>query len=269
MATISNIRGASLAVASLLLTTTWAAATANALNGPSSTAPPSEGWTGEPTQLGGTARYDGGEWIYQDFVYDDYGADTGEGSQPASLAHTAGDFRYPSDPRFGQNAADVLEVRVRPQEGDLDVRVELNTLIERGTTVLGVAVDAGAGQVSAWPRQAGVQSVWDHFVRVAEGEVWLNRAQGPSVHIGSASVDLASNTVAFRVPDVAEGSSVDLAIGAGLWDETNDTWLAGSTAPQATGGFFSGLAPTTVRVFDLAFNTRAIEPRSGSWQEDA
>lgn len=256
-------------VASLMLTTAATGAIAGNIDHEGTKAPLDEGWQGEPTNLGGTDRYDDGEWIYQDFVYDDYGADTGGGSQPISLAHTAGDFRYPDDPAYAQNAADILEIRVRPSGDDLDVRVELNSLVEQGTTVIGLGIDEGAGQARAWPMDAGVESVWDRFVTVADGDVWINRAQGPSVHVGSADVDLEANTISFRVPNVGDQAAVDLTAGAGLWDPGKEAWMAGSPAPEATGGFDSGNVPTNVRVFDLGFNAREIEPRDGSWQDDA
>src|SRR5687767_1864189 len=68
-------------------------------------------WTGEPTLISGTSRYDSGEWIYTDFVYDDYGADTTPGGQPnvVSLASTSGDFRYPNGTTVAGNAADIVE----------------------------------------------------------------------------------------------------------------------------------------------------------------
>ena len=72
-------------------------------------------WSGEPTLISGTSRYDGGEWVYTDFVYDDYGADTVPAGQPnvVSLASTAGDFRYPYGTSTAGNAADVVEVASR------------------------------------------------------------------------------------------------------------------------------------------------------------
>lgn len=97
-------------------------------------------WTGEATLLGGTARYDAGEWIYTDFVFDDYGADTGVWGQPnvVSLAGTTGDARYPAGSTYRSNAADIVEVRVRPSGDDLDVRVLLQTLVRSDVPALSV-----------------------------------------------------------------------------------------------------------------------------------
>ena len=94
---------------------------------PSGATGPSAPWTGEPTLIGGTSRYQSGEWIYTDFVYDDYGADTVPAGQSnvVSLAPTNGDFRYPKGTTVEGNAADIVEVRARIASNgtDLDVKV--------------------------------------------------------------------------------------------------------------------------------------------------
>src|SRR4051794_7846866 len=86
---------------------------------PHAQADPPKPWAGAPPLVAGTARYDAGEWIYNDFVFDDYGADTGSWGQPnvVSLAGTTGDARYPDGPEYAGNAADIVEVRVRPAKG--------------------------------------------------------------------------------------------------------------------------------------------------------
>jgi predicted esterase len=42
-------------------------------------------WVGEPSRIGGTSRYDAGEHIYSDFLYDAYGADDGDDAQRLAL----------------------------------------------------------------------------------------------------------------------------------------------------------------------------------------
>jgi hypothetical protein len=42
-------------------------------------------WTGEPSLIGGTARLDGGELIYTDYLFDAYGADDGDDAQRLAL----------------------------------------------------------------------------------------------------------------------------------------------------------------------------------------
>lgn len=223
-------------------------------------------WTGASTMLGGTARYDSGEWIHQDFVYDDYGADTQSrgAEQIVSLAPTSGDFRYPTDPKYGNNAADITEVRVQTSGSDLEVRVTMNTLLDESTTVLGAGVvESATPTVQEWPFSAGVASAWDRFVTVAAEKV---RVTDSNV-VGEATVDLTGNTIDFTIPDAASGGAVGLTVGAGLWDTKNGEWLAGEEGNDP-GGTYSTGGETDVRVFDLAFNTREMEPRPANWMED-
>ena len=193
-------------------------------------------WVGEPTLVSGTSRYDAGEWIANDFVYDDYGADTTPGGQPnvVSLAPTSGDFRYPTG--LG-NAADIVEVRVRvaPGDTDLQVRVLLQTISDPAAVALRVEAD-------------GVESV---------------------VTAANAAVDAGENTVTFTLPGAAAGAdSVALNIGAGLHDGSGGLRAPVPGSASAQPAAFTSGGPTTARLFDLAFNTHAIEGRGGAWNED-
>src|SRR5436189_5233044 len=67
-------------------------------------------WVGTGTSLSGQTRISGGELIYDDWLYDDYGADIDNRSnQPVfrgNLAPTQGDYRYPTNSaRYGYNTA--------------------------------------------------------------------------------------------------------------------------------------------------------------------
>ncbi|MCW2615172.1 MAG: hypothetical protein JWN08_2166, partial [Frankiales bacterium] len=42
-------------------------------------------WAGAPTLLGGTSRYDAGELVHTDYLFDDWGADDGEDAQRLQL----------------------------------------------------------------------------------------------------------------------------------------------------------------------------------------
>ena len=195
-------------------------------------------WTGQPTLISGTSRMDAGEWIYTDFVYDDYGADTGPTwGQPnvVSLAPTVGDARYPDGAAYSDNAADIVEVRAQPVGRDLQVRVLLQTITEPTAPAL--------------------------WVRVGDfTEVFTN---------ANAEVDPAGNTVTFIVPKGAAGKTVELNVGAGLNDGKGGlrAGVPGNANTHrnelTTGG------PTSNRLLDLAFNTREIEPRGGAWNETA
>lgn len=193
-------------------------------------------WVGAPTLISGTSRLDAGEWIHTDFVYDDYGADTGSWGQPnvVSLAPTAGDARYPDGAAYADNAADIVEVRARPIGDDLEVRVLLQTITD-----------------------ASAPALW---VRAGAAEVIVTAA--------NAVVDVAANTVTFTIPGAASGEAVALNIGAGLNDGSGGlrAGVPGTASTRPTELTTGAL--TNNRLLDLAFNTREIEGRGGAWNED-
>lgn len=195
-------------------------------------------WTGEPTLIAGTSRYDSGEWIYTDFVYDDYGADTIPGGQPnvVSLAPTAGDFRYPTGSSYAGNAADIVEVRAQlaSNGNDLEVRVLLQTITDPSVVALRVEV-------------SGVASI---------------------ITDETAEIDATSNTVSFTVPGVGTEDGVDLNIGAGLHDGNGGLRAGVPGSARAASSEITTGGPSDNRLFDLAFNTQLIEGRGGAWNED-
>lgn len=209
---------------------------------PQAQARPPASWDGAPTLIGGTGRYDRGVFVYNDFVFDDYGANTGSWGQPnvVSLAGTTGDARYPDGDAFRDNAADIAEVRVRVAPGrtsDLEVRVRLQTLVD-----------------------PNVPALW---VKAGDTE------QVVTTKTPGAVFDAAANTVTFALAGAATTPSTALNIGAGLHDG-NGGLRAGvpGTAGMSPDEYTTG-GPTDNRLFDLAFNTREIEPRGGPWNEDA
>jgi hypothetical protein len=238
--------------------------------------PPSLGgcvWSATPTMLGGTARYEAGEWMFNDFVYDDYGADTSPGgaNQIVSLGATAGDFRYPSDPRYANNTADIAEVRLRRDGDDLCLRVTMNTLVDASTLVVGVAISASENPAThPFPFGAGVSAPADVFLTVADGSVRItDPATNATFDAGALNVDLDANTIEVRLPDGFPASSeFGLNIVSGLWDAAAGAWKAGAPG-RPTAVAYGTVAPTTARVFDTAFNDRDLEPRAGNWMEDA
>jgi dienelactone hydrolase len=138
-----------------------------------------------------------GHLVYRDYVYDDYGADSGVSLPPIStgpLAPSAGDVRYPAG---AENTADLVKLdisiprrrdmtsaeRARFRRGKVDVVAELNTLYDPDQTIVAVALDtvadAGGG---AWPG-LGIQAAdWD--------EIHVLGASDPDT-----VVDTAANTI--------------------------------------------------------------------------
>jgi hypothetical protein len=200
-------------------------------------------WKAAPILVSGASAYREGEFIYQDFLFDDRGAAPALASPGAeTFAPSAGRASYPSDPVFAGNAADLVELRVKPLKTATALRVTLNTLKDPKRTAFTVALGSSAQPV-AWPHGAGVRSPAALFLTVhGDRAELLDAASGNAVGPGpTAAVDLERRQVNVRIPHAAwnPGSQVvRMAAGVGLWDPQ-----AGSYLPLGSGA----------RLFNLAF----------------
>src|SRR3954469_13931272 len=91
-------------------------------------------WKAEPILVSGSAAYRDGEYLYQDFLYDDHGATgTPDPNNPLGpnadlYSPAAGSVTYPTDAVYADNAADLVEFRVKPLADSTAFRVTLNSL---------------------------------------------------------------------------------------------------------------------------------------------
>lgn len=100
--------------------------------------------------VAGSTELCGGRLIYRDYIYDDYGADTGAVAAAApgtsSLSAVRGDQRYPAD---AVNTADLVRLELWLEGDDVQVEFELNTLFTSDQTLAALALDtddnAGTG----------------------------------------------------------------------------------------------------------------------------
>jgi len=128
--------------------------------GPSSPVNPQEtAQCNEQSWFAGVTEICNGVLVYRDYVYDDYGADTGllspspalfnlasRGGQlgnplantPGLLSPTAGDSRYPAG---AESTADLVELRLSRQGNTYTVTFEMNALYESGQTIAAIALD--------------------------------------------------------------------------------------------------------------------------------
>src|SRR3954463_11000989 len=88
-------------------------------------------WRAPPILVSGATAYRDGEFIYQDYLYDDHGARfTRDPGDPRSgddtFSEPNGTYRYPTDPAFAQNAADLVEFRVKRSTDSTLFRLTLN-----------------------------------------------------------------------------------------------------------------------------------------------
>ena len=226
-------------------------------------------WRAAPILVSGAAAYRDGEYLYQDFLYDDHGADSG-GRDPSdprandeTFAQPGGSYTYPTAPSYAGNAADLVELRVRPMAGATAFRVTLNTLIDAERTGFTIAI--GDSPVPrAIPHGANATAPAELFLTVHGHAADLRDAATGALAPGGApavAVDRERRQVEVRVPHGAWNpgrSTVRLAAAAGLWDAAGDRYLipARSRTTETPGG--AGPLPAPTAFFNVAF--RFAEP---------
>jgi predicted esterase len=166
-------------------------------------------WDGTPTYLSGTSTVSRGELIYTDYLHDDYGADRdGAFGRPpfrSQLAPIRGDLRYPADEaRYGNNAADLRELRVAAAGGGLRLLIGLQTMKAADAAIVTIAVDGdGDAATSApWPEGVGLSPVGAERYITTWGAGGRYDGPGGTRPLKSV-VNLEENAVEVDVPAAA------------------------------------------------------------------
>ena len=215
------------------------------------------GWKADPILVSGAQAYLDGEWLYQDFLNDDHGA-TGSkdpedpyGASAHLYSPAGGTFTYPTDEVYANNAADLVELRVRPLKAATAFRITLNTLKDAKRSAFTLAL--GDGAPVAWPHGAGVSSPSKLFVTWHGSTVDAVDASGKAVPGATAKVDLARRQVTVTVPHSAINpgtGTLRTTIGVGLWDVDGGTYLAPHVQP-ATASAPGGGTPDGVAIVNV------------------
>src|SRR3954462_15521484 len=130
-------------------------------------------WKAPPILVSGAEAYRDGEFLYQDFLFDDHGA-TGPADDPNDpfnqvenmFSSKHGTLSYPTDTAtFANNAADLVELRVKPLGDSTAFRVTVNTLKDPARTAFTIALGDSAAPLP-WPHGAGVSSPAALFLTV-------------------------------------------------------------------------------------------------------
>jgi len=225
-------------------------------------------WRARPILVSGAHAYRDGEFLYQDFLYDDHGAASGQRdpSDPRPSGHAFsqpnGFYLYPSDPAYAENAADIVEFRVKPLARATAFRITLNTLKDPSLYGLTIAIGSSAEPV-AYPHGANVSGPARLFLTVhgtdaelIEADTGRRRTPDPAVR-----VDKRRRQIEVVVPRHAWYPGPDtfrFAMGTGLWDRPNDRYLLPAPQRTATTPGGSGTLPAPPAFFNVAF--RADEP---------
>lgn len=210
-------------------------------------------WNGRSSTVGGTSVYDRGEFIHQDYIYDDFGAETAAPQRPVgdTGATPAGSYAYPGadNPRYLNNGADLRELRLRLEGEVLAVRVALNTLTAPDAAVVGLALDLdddpGGGPMT-WPHGAQLTTAdTDAVITFWGSGADLTRRGEGAVALSAVCADVGENVLEVRVPLAAlgdHGQRWRVHAASGIWDPAAEAW-----------GVPVGASPASPRAFDIGF----------------
>ena len=226
-------------------------------------------WRAKPILTSGATAYRNGEFLYQDWLFDDHGAVGQEDPQdPFSALEQLfspkhGTLDYPSDPVYANNAADLVELRVKPLASETAFRVTLNTLND--PSKVGFTIALGDSPVPhEWPGGAGVSSPAQLFLTVHGTTATLTDAAGGTklTPAPTATVDTNRRQFDVRVPHAAwdpGDATVQMAAGVGLWDAAGDGYLKPGPTRSATQP--GGAAPNGEALFNMAFRSQEPVPK--------
>jgi hypothetical protein len=231
-------------------------------------------WHARPILISGSSAYRHGEFVYQDFLYDDHGAKgnardsndprTSEDSSLDLFSLPNGTYTYPSKKVYAGNAADLVELRVKRLRRATAFRITLNTM--KNPSLVGTTIAIGGSkQPRAFPHGANASAPARLFLTAHGDHADLLRADsGKAVHpTPRVSISKHRRQIEVRVPHRAwnpHRRTVRLAAGVGLWDRSSHSYLIPRASSDATHpGGAAGLSDPTA-FFNVAF--RFAEP----WQ---
>jgi hypothetical protein len=219
-------------------------------------------WKAPPILVSGATAYRDGEFLYQDFLYDDHGGrfsrdQNDERSGDDTFSESNGTYRYPTGPGYEQNAADLVEFRVKPVAGATLFRLTLNTMTDPTLAAATIAIGDSPAPLPM-PDGANASVPAQYFLTWHGGTAVLRDAvTGVAITPAPAvTVDQERRQIQISVPDAAWNpgtSTVKMAAGVGLWDKASDRYAQPQTS--ATADTPGGAAPGAPAFFNVAFRT--------------
>jgi dienelactone hydrolase len=238
-------------------------------------------WKASPILVSGATAYRKGEFLYQDFLYDDHGAhEVPDPTDPRAISiggeegdlfsKPNGTYTYPTGPGYNNNAADLVEFRVKPLKTATAFRVTLNTLENPALIAFSIAIGGTPGHTYPFPDGANVVAPAQLFLTVnpSGGKPVASltqaasggRVNGPAP---SVSVDMTRRQIQIEVPHRDWNPSrhtVRLAMGIGLWNAAANSYLLPQAIADATHPGGAGTAAHPAAFFNVAFRTQEPFP---------
>jgi hypothetical protein len=239
-------------------------------------------WHAPSILASGASAYRQGEFLYQGYVYDDHGAKLvtdpsnpmhspgGDSSGGDLFSAPTGTYDYPSGPGYDENAANLIELRVKALSSATAFRITLNTLENAELIATAIAIGGTAGETHAFPFGANVSAPARYFLTIHGSTAVLTDAltgkevPGPPP---SVSVDPVRRQITVLVPHSEWNpgtATVRLAGGVGLWNAATNSYLLPVAQRSATQPGGAGPDPTPPAFFDVAFRFNAQEPVPGT-----
>jgi hypothetical protein len=230
-------------------------------------------WSAPPILISGASAYRKGEFIYQDFLFDDTGAfETSDPSDPRTAGNAFskpdGTYTYPTDTAYAANAADFVEFRIKPVTNATAFRITVNTMNDPTLIAVSIALGGTVGVSHPFPHGANVSAPADLFLTIFPSGSTLtadliNATTGlPVAGIApTVTVDTTRRQIQVMVPKTQwnpTGKVENLSAGIGLWDKANNRYLIPQATASATSPGGSGTAVNPPAFFNVAF--RNSEP---------
>jgi hypothetical protein len=239
---------------------------------------PGSAWHATPILVSGASAYSHGEFLYQGYLYDDHGAKEvpdptdpmlspgGDASGGDVFSNPDGTYTYPTGPGYDENAANLVEFRVKPLAKATAFRITLNTLENPNLVATAIAIGGTPGVNHPFPFGANVSAPAQYFLTVhGETAVLTNAETGAEVPgpAPTVSVDLLRRQITVEVAhsEWNPGSStVRLAAGVGLWDAATSSYLLPGAVASETQPGGAGADTDPPAFFDVAFRFNDQEP---------
>ncbi|MDQ6811639.1 MAG: hypothetical protein M3Z95_07050 [Actinomycetota bacterium] len=243
---------------------------------------PGSVWKGKPILVSGASAYRGGDFIYQGYVYGDHGAKEvtdptnpmiSPGGDPSGgdlFSNPDGTYTYPTGPGYDENAANLIELRVRQLRTATAFRITLNTLENPNLVATAIAIGGSEGTSHPFPFGANVSAPAQFFLTVhGETAVLTDAITGATVPgaAPSVSVDLARRQITVLVSHGQWNpgtETVRLAAGVGLWNTATNAYLLPKAEATATTPGGAGELQNPPAFFDVAYRFNAQEPVPGT-----
>jgi poly(3-hydroxybutyrate) depolymerase len=168
-------------------------------------------WHASPILISGAHAYRDGEFLYQDFLYDDRA------------------LTYPDEPeRLARNAADLVEVRIEPLKSATAIRITLNSMLDPDAAAVTIGL-GGGGTARDMPHNAGAKMAADVFVTAhgCSGDA-VRAADGTALAPPKVTTDLKRRQLQIKVPYRTfdpRRHKVRVSAAVGLWDAAKGEYL--------------------------------------------